>query len=162
MVWIWRALSSLLISGLQLMKVKQIKERDCYIRGVNTVINAADPSTIPLLVSGTQRTTSVPALRIIPPPRFDSHSQWSNWHKLRFHDNDMHQSANVRQPKQGELQHHGKSSFKFECTWWHLLSAGAKAGKFRQIGKLQGVYCSNTFAFTDLQMPSHESTVGKT
>ena len=78
MVWIWRALSSLLISGLQLMKVKQIKERDCYIRGVNTVINAADPSTIPLLVSGTQRTTSVPALGIIPPPRFDSHSQGSN------------------------------------------------------------------------------------
>ena len=86
------------------MKVKQIKERDCYIRGVNTVINAADPSTIPLLVSGTQRTTSVPALGIIPPPRFDSHSQGSNWHKLRFHDNDMYQSANVRQPKQGELQ----------------------------------------------------------
>ena len=44
------------------------------------------------------------SLRIIPPPRFDSHSQSSNWHKLRFHDNDMHQSANVRQPKQGELQ----------------------------------------------------------
>ena len=66
------------LTGLQLMKVKQIKERDCYIRGVNTVINAADPSTIPLLVSGTQRTTSVPALRIIPPPRFDSHSQSSN------------------------------------------------------------------------------------
>ena len=46
----------------------------------------------------------VSLLRIIPPPRFDSHSQGSNWHKLRFHDNDMHQSANVRQPKQGELQ----------------------------------------------------------
>ena len=98
MVWIWRALSSLLISGLQLMKVKQIKERDCYIRGVNTVINAAIPPPFPFWfpalsepqVSLLSALSPLPALTVIHKEVIDT-----NWDSMITICTNQPMSANL-------------------------------------------------------------------